>query len=167
MQVVRSSPALLTAVAAAVVGVVTPACVRPRPRGVETVLAVLPAESDAFPAAAEATTRALTDAEVPGIARRRLSDVSLEVVQLSIECLEPTPACFAAVGRSLSAGQLLFAQLAKGPRRREVTVTVTLFDVPSEQPRTTAKVFPTERAAVAGVTALVEEVTRAPAEEAR
>ena len=57
-------------------------------------------------------------------------------MQLSIECVEPTSACYTAVGRSLTAQRLLLAQVAEGaPKRHDksLRVTLTLLDVESER----------------------------------
>jgi hypothetical protein len=121
-------------------------------------LAVLPAESSEFPRAAQAYTTSLARAAVSGIDHTDLSKVSLEVVQLSIECVEPTNACYAQVGKSLHANRLLFAQLSGGGRN--VKVTVTLFDVDAGTPKRAQKVFRSERAATAGAAELVAEATR-------
>ncbi len=121
-------------------------------------LAVLPAESAAFPRAAKAATDALLGARVD--ADRQLSKVSLEVVQLSIECVDATPACLQAAGKSLAADELLFAQLAAEPKKH-VRLTVTRFDVAAGRVRGTAnKVFASEGEASAGAVRLVEEATR-------
>ncbi|HEY5946209.1 MAG TPA: hypothetical protein VIV40_11990 [Kofleriaceae bacterium] len=121
-------------------------------------LAVLPAESDKFPQAAHAITESLTKANVAGVAKKQVSKVSLEVVQLSIECVEPSPKCYAAVGKSLAADRLLFAQVAGS--RKQVKVTVTLFDVDARAPKTAKKTFTSEQQATAGVADLVAEATR-------
>lgn len=120
-----------------------------------TQLVVLPAESDAFPRAATAVSTALSNATVAGVDGKKLSKVSLEVVQLSIECNDPTPACYAAVGKSLTADKLLFAQLdAKDKHKLEVTIT--LFDVARAAPAKTAqKTYASEAEASAGAAALV------------
>jgi hypothetical protein len=122
-------------------------------------LAVLPAESDAFPKAARAITDSLARADVSGVDSRQVSKVSLEVVQLSIECVEPTASCYAAVGKSLSANRLLFAQIEPGGKK-QLRVKVTLFDVDARNPRSAEKVFPNEKAASDGIGELVTEATR-------
>ena len=78
-------------------------------------LAILPAESDAFPSAAKAATDSLAQAHVNGIDCTQVSSVSLEVVQLSIECVEASTACYQVVGRTLGANFLLFARDRAGP----------------------------------------------------
>jgi hypothetical protein len=131
-----------------------------QPAANTTQLVVLPAESDAFPKAATAVSTALAGASVPGVDAKQVSKVSLEVVQLSIECVDPTTACFAAVGKSLSANRLLFAQL-DAQDKHNVKVTVTLFDVDhSATAKTAQKVFTSEADASAGAAQLVGEVTQ-------
>ena len=139
-------------------------CHHPHPRTAsvapsKVTLAVLPAESDAFPKAARAATESLEKATVAGVDERNVSKVSLEVVQLSIECVEATPACYKAVGQSLQANRLLFAQIS-AEKKKAVKVSVTLFDVDAANPRTSEKVFPNEKAAEGGIGDLVAEVTR-------
>ena len=123
-------------------------------------LVVLLAESYAFPNFAKATTESLQRAQVDGLGAAQVSKVSLEVVQLSIECVDSNVDCFQAVGRSLSANGLLFAQIA-AVKNRQLKVTVTFFDVDEKLLKTKAeKVFPTEAAATAGIADLVAEATR-------
>jgi len=117
-------------------------------------LAVLPVESDAFPRVASNLNGVLHDVHVRGVDDYFLSKVTLEVVQLSIECVDATSACYAAVGRSLGAQQLLIARVVPGPvppkpppsakgkkkrdplqvAQRSLSVTVTLFDVEGGAP---------------------------------
>ena len=124
-------------------------------------LAVIPPDSDAFPRVAEALSASLRAAKVSGIDDKRVSRVSLEVVQLSIECVDPTSACYEAIGRSMSANRLLFARIDTAPPRRQLKITVTLFDVDAKAAtRTQEKVFATEDDAAAGAAALVAEVAR-------
>ncbi len=131
----------------------------PRKRSAGHVtLAVLPAESSKFPDAARAITESLTNASVAGVDRKQVSKVSLEVVQLSIECVEPTASCYEKVGKSLSANRLLFARLSGG--KKQVKVAVTLFDVDAKAPKTAKKTFGSEQEATAGVANLVAEATR-------
>lgn len=129
---------------------------RPTPK---VTLAVLPAESDAFPKAARAITESLSNAKVSGIDDREMSKVSLEVVQLSIECVEPTVACYEAVGKSLSANRLLFAAIEPASKK-QLKVTVTLFDVDTRNPHSAHRTFANENEATSGISDLVAEVTR-------
>lgn len=130
----------------------------PRPK---IQLAVIPAESDVFPRAARAVSASLSSARISGVDATAVSKVSLEVVQLSIECVDPTDACYRAIGRSMSVNRLLFARIDPGTTRRELRVAVTLYDVDAgSAKRTAAKLFPTEDQAVAEAAALVAEATR-------
>ena len=122
-------------------------------------LAVLAVESDKFPKVALAATESLAKAKVTGVDAVEVSKVSLEVVQLSIECVEPTVACYEAVAKSLSANRLLFAQVVPG-KKRDVRVTITMFDTSTHTPKTAEKVFASERAATAGIDTLVTEATQ-------
>ena len=123
--------------------------------------AVLPAESDAFPIAARTTTERLRRARVRGLDEPQVSKVSLEVVQLSIECVERTPVCYEAVGKSLAANELLFAEIDEGPKKQSIKVTVTLFDVDAKRRKKAAsKVFASEEDVVWGVADVVAEATK-------
>lgn len=142
------------------------ACGKPRPVAPpaapgKVTFAVLPAESETFPKAAKATTASLTRARVKGLDEPQVSKVSLEVVQLSIECVEPTVDCYGAVGKSLSANVLLFAEIDTGPRPKTLRVRVTLFDVDAKQARRAAeKIFSDEEDAAYGIGDVVAEATR-------
>jgi hypothetical protein len=137
-----------------------PVSVAPVARAPKLALAVLLAESDAFPRAAQAVSASLAAAKIHGIDDKRISRVSLEVVQLSIECVDPTTACYEAIGRSMAANRLLFARI-DGASRRRLKITVTLFDVDARAAtRTQEKLFASEDDATAGVAALVAEVAR-------
>jgi hypothetical protein len=121
---------------------------------------VLPAESNVFTKAAQATNNSLLHAQVGGLGVAQVSKVSLEVVQLAIECVEPSLTCYEAVGHSLAANDLLFAQIS-AVTPQQLKVTITLFDVDAKAPRTRAeKVFASEEEATAGIAELVAEVTR-------
>jgi len=138
-----------------------PAAPAPPSSRLKLQLAVIPAESDAFPRAAQAVSASLSSAQVAGVGATAVSKVSLEVVQLSIECVDPVDACYRAIGRSMSANRLLFARIDPGATRRQLRVTVTLFDVDAgSAKRTAAKLFPSEDQAVAGAADLVAEATR-------
>lgn len=130
------------------------------PAGKVVTLEVLPTESDAFPQAAKATTDWLSKARVSGVDRTQVSKVSLEVVQLSIECVEASPACYQAVARSLSADRILFAQIAPGPKRKQIKVRVSLFAIGDPLARSAEAVYTSEKEAEQKVGELVSEVTQ-------
>lgn len=132
----------------------------PKPR---IKLAVLPVDTDTFPAIANSLNRALHDVKVKGVDDYFLSKVTLEVVQLSIECVQPTSECYAAVGKSLSANKLLLGHIAAiGKRKRDksVRVTITLFDVDAGAATNVVdRVFKTPDLAAAGASDLVAAAT--------
>jgi hypothetical protein len=149
---------LCLAALSSVVGACHP--VRPRGGGSSGVtLAVLPTESDRFQRAAEAITSSLADAKVRGVDNTQVSGVSLEVVQLSIECVEPSVRCYTKVGESLSANHLLFATISPADKKR-LRVRVTLFDVAKRAPRTVQRVFSSEQDVSSKIGELVREATR-------
>jgi hypothetical protein len=149
--------ALLLGVVIMVVG-----CAHSHPAAVTAAakikLLTLPAESDAYPNIAKAATSALAHAKVSGVDEQATSKVSIEVVQLSIECVDPTAACYDAAAKSLAANKLLFAQIDVDGAKPKVSVT--LFDGASKQPKTVEHTFASEAAAVAGLDGLVSEATR-------
>lgn len=124
-------------------------------------LAVLPVESDSFPKAARALNLALDQAAFGGqkldILRPK---ASLEVIQLSIECVEPTTSCYAAVGRSLGVEHVVLSQLQGGAKRRDkqVKIALTLFDIKRSEPvEVASETFADENAAERGIAMLVEK----------
>jgi hypothetical protein len=148
----------LLLVVAAVVG-----CAHAKPVATITPVAkikllTLPTESDAFPTIASAATTALGHAHVDGVDEQATTKVSIEVVQLSIECVDPSASCYEAAAKSLSANKLLFAQVDVDGKKPKVSVT--LFDRPSGAVRTVEHTFSTEADAVAGLDGLVAEATR-------
>jgi hypothetical protein len=137
-----------------------PAAPTPPPPRAAVRLTVIPADSDAFPRAARAVSASLSSAQISGV-DATVSRVSLEVVQLSIECVDPTDTCYQAIGKSMAANRLLFARIDPGAARHQLRVTVTLYDVDAgSAKRTAVTLFPPEDQAVAGVAALVSEATR-------
>ena len=96
-------------------------------------LGVLPVESEAFPSVA---------AEVSGILREVkpektevfVSKVTMDVAQLSVECIEATSACYSAVGKAMGVNRILFSRVltSKEPEK-QVRVVVTLFDVDAQK----------------------------------
>jgi hypothetical protein len=87
------------------------------------VLAVLPVAATKYPKVAAALDEGLRAATVPNTTPK-MAPVSMEVVQLSIECVEASVACYAGVARSLEADQILFARISAGGNRGEVRVEV-------------------------------------------
>ena len=137
-----------------------PAAQRPGEPPRKVKLFVFPAESSEFPKTAKATTDALAGVKVTGIDETQVAKTSLGDAQLLIECNEPTPDCYQAVGKSLAADRLLFAVIAT-EQKKKVKITVTLFDVAARRPWGHAeKVFASEAEASVGLANLVAEATR-------
>jgi hypothetical protein len=127
-------------------------------------LAVLKVESDQFPELAKALNAQLRDVQVKGVDDYFISKVTLEVVQLSIECVEQTPNCLGQVGKSLSAQRLLVARLTPGAtarkskKNRPVTVSVTQIDAEQGTALQQAeKEFKNEQEAMQGITDVVNQ----------
>lgn len=137
------------------------ACKHPAPSTptARVKLAVMPAESPDFPNAAKAATESLAGAKVQGVDETEVRKVSIDVVQLQIECLDATPACYAAAGKAISADELLFAKISGA--NKKVDVTVMLFDVDGSKIQHQAHdTFADEAAAIAGIPKLVAEATK-------
>jgi hypothetical protein len=145
------------------------AAVAPPPAAKRVKLAILPVESDAFPRVASGLNALFHDVQVKGVDDYFLSKVTLEVVQLSIECVEQTSSCYEAVGKNLAAQRLLLGHIVAGPvaapvkgkkkeRLPSVKVTVTLFDVDSGAPaKETEQSFKNELDASNGLGELVQK----------
>jgi hypothetical protein len=119
-------------------------------------IAVLPAESREFPGVADAINSSLQSLKPDG-SEVKVSNVSLEVVQLSIECVDQTATCYAKAGSSLEADQLLFAEIST--RREKVHVSVTLFDVTTQMATDVAEQqFDDEASARSGADRLVRKI---------
>jgi hypothetical protein len=138
--------------------VVTPE--RPIPaKGIR--LAVLPVESDGFPEVAEWVSNLLADVRVSGVDEYFKTRVALEVVQLSIECVDANAKCYTQVGKSLQANRLLMAVITGGSGRRKdrsVKVRIMLFDVDKGAEITSAeKQFKNKDEALADAEELVNQ----------
>jgi hypothetical protein len=82
--------------------------------------------------------------------------VSMEVAQLAIECIQPTPACYAAVGRSMKADRLMWAELIGAASSEKIQITVVMFDVEAGKSSRRVGTFADVQAARAGVPELVD-----------
>jgi len=94
---------------------------------------------------------------VAGTTRYR-APVSMEMAQLALECIDPTPACYTAVGRSVGADRLLWAEVGPAPAAGQgLRVAVVLFDVRgSAVLRRTEQTYDGLQAVRAGVAALID-----------
>jgi len=130
-------------------------------------LAVLPVEGEAQHARIAAQlNEQLRDVKVAGVDDYFVSKVALEVIQLSIECVEQTVECYAAVGKSLAANHLLFGTIVGGTRKRDksVKIVLSLFDVASASfTRTAERQFKNGDEAMRGTGELVSRLSVEPA----
>ena len=123
-------------------------------------LAVFPAESSDFPKTAKEMTRVMSGAKIAGIDDLVVAKTSLGDAQLLIECNDATPDCYAAVGKSLAADRLMFADIAKEAKKK-LKISITVFDVAAHRDAGHAeKVFATEAEAAAALDGLVQEATK-------
>jgi TolB-like protein len=129
-------------------------------------LAVLPVDGQSYPRIAEAINALLVDVQLPGVDEYFVSKVSLEVVQLSIECLENSEACYGQVGRSLGAQLILLGQVQpRGAKKgdRGVKVSFVLFDVQKGRVvRSAEDAFDDESKAVRGAPDLLNKTVSQP-----
>jgi hypothetical protein len=135
--------------------------VRNAPKAVPPArLAWLPAESIAGRELAQAVNERLGRVSLPGAAAGVKAAVSMEVAQLAIECTDPTPSCYSAVGRSLGADEMLWAELgARSSSSPEVRVALLLYDVRAgSPPKRVEQTFDSVAAASAGVSELVDKL---------
>jgi hypothetical protein len=126
------------------------AAVSPRAR-----MAWMPCESRAQPELAAAINGRLDQAKVADVKESFQASVSMETAQLAMECIEKTPRCYAAVGRSIGADRLLWADLDRNAAG-QLTLRVSLFDVESgAMVRVVEGHYPTAKAAADDVGTLI------------
>jgi len=116
-------------------------------------LAWMPLDAFDAPVVARAINDEMSRVKLPGASPGTRAAVSMEVAQLAIECNEPTPACYRAVGHSLGADRLMWAQI--DPADEKIRVTVVLFDVGAGTETRKVGTFDGVQAARAGVADLV------------
>jgi hypothetical protein len=84
--------------------------------------------------------------------------VSMEVAQLSLECVAPTNDCYATVGRFMRVDRLFWGQIGRGDGGSGVKITVVLLDVGQGTPLGRAeRSFAEPTAAIAGLDDMVAE----------
>ena len=140
----------------------------PPPPPPKVTLAVLEAESDRYPRVAQAINDATLGVKIQGVDETVRARVSIEVVQLQVECVDVTPDCLKQAGTSLAADRMLFARIEEGPpakptRRapKQVKVSVTLFDVGAGRDVAQAEAqFKNADEAAAGARSLVDQVVK-------
>jgi len=116
-------------------------------------LAWMPLDSFDVPVVARAVNDEMSRVKLAGASAGIKAAVSMEVAQLAIECIEPTPACYRAVGHSLGADRLMWAEIDPGDDK--IRVSVMFFDVSSGETSRKVGTFEGVQAARAGVAQLV------------
>jgi hypothetical protein len=143
------------------------ACASSEPPPVEAVrkpepppqrLAWMPLDLRDAPGVAQVVNERMSKIKPPGTSATVKAAVSMEVAQLAIECIQPTPACYGAVGRSLNADRLMLAELEPGSAADEkLRLTVVLYDVQAgTSPKRIGGTFADVQAARAGAADLID-----------
>ncbi len=124
-------------------------------------LAWMPLDALDTPAIANAVNARLSTIKPAGTSSSVKAAVSMEVAQLAIECIDPTPACYGAVGRSLGADRLMWVEVEPSAADEKVRLTVLVFDVQAgTTPRRVGETFPGAEAASAGAAGLVDRAAQ-------
>jgi hypothetical protein len=124
-------------------------------------LAWMPLDPFDMPAVAKAVNENLSRARPAGTIGSAKAAVSMEVAQLAIECIQPTPACYTAVGRSLNADRLMWAELDPLASDEKIKITVVVFDVRAGTASRRAGTYDGVEAARAGAADLVAHASGA------
>jgi hypothetical protein len=98
----------------------SPAAARPR-------VALIPIESNRYGKVAQQLNEVVTGLIDTGLWDVERPKIGIEDLQISIECIEATPACFSALAQSLKVDRLHFGRLSRDGKR-QVKVTLFLFD---------------------------------------
>jgi len=142
------------------------ACASSEPPPVQTVrkpepppqrLAWMPLDPLDAPGFAQVVNERMSKIKPAGTSASVKAAVSMEVAQLAIECIQPTPACYAAVGRSLNADRLMWAEVEPTTDDDKLRLTVVLFDVQAgTAPKRVEGTFADVQAARAGAADLID-----------
>jgi hypothetical protein len=127
-------------------------------------LAVLPPDALLFSDVAAALNEQLGQARIngEGHAKAMMGNVSMEVAQLSLECVSPTDECYTAVGRFLQVDRLLWGQVTRDQDQAGIKVSIVLLDVSTGTPIARAeRTFPEAAAAIRDLPPLVAQATQA------
>jgi hypothetical protein len=125
----------------------------PRP---DQKLAWMPLDLLDAPAVAPAVNERMSHVKLPGMTAGVKAAVSMEVAQLAIECIQPTPTCYRAVGHSLGADRLMWAEIDPSAPEDKIRIIVVLFDVEAGTATRKVGTFDGVPAARAGVAELVD-----------
>ena len=143
-------------------------CASSEPPPVETVrkpappppqrLAWMPLDPLDAPGVAQVVNERMSKIKPAGTNATVKAAVSMETAQLAIECIQPTPACYTAVGRSLNADRLMWAEVEPATDDDDkLRLTVVLFDVQAgTAPKRVGGTFADVQAARAGAGDLVD-----------
>ena len=159
-QCVRRAPAfrlagpLLLLWLGACAGKAPPAKVVKAPPAPPQKLAWMPLDPLDAPSVAKAVNQRLSQVKIAGATTGVKSAVSMEVAQLALECISPTTTCYRAVGHSLGADRLMWAEIDPDADDR-IKVTVFLFDVRSGAASRRVGTYDGVKSAQAGVAELV------------
>jgi hypothetical protein len=126
----------------------------------EAKLAWMPLDPLDGPAVAKAVNDQMSRVKLAGTKAPVKAAVSMEVAQLAIECIQPTPACYRAVGHSLGADRLIWAEVDPGASEDKIRITVVLFDVQAGTASRRVGTFAGVDAARAGVAGLVDHAAQ-------
>ena len=128
--------------------------------GAPVRLAVLPSDPLLFADIAHALDRQLSQARLSGVGPMVRANVSMEVAQLTLECVSPTDDCYTQVGRFLGVDRLLWGSITRDPLSPGVRVTVVLLDVKRGAAVARAEQsFAQSEAAIGGLRKLVDRAT--------
>jgi len=117
-------------------------------------LAWMPLDPFDAPSVAQAVNDNMSRVKLAGSSAGVKAAVSMEVAQLALECISPTTTCYRAVGHSLGADRLMWAEIDPDADDR-IKVTVFLFDVRSGAASRRVGTYDGVKAAQAGVAELV------------
>jgi hypothetical protein len=95
-------------------------------------LVVLPAEELHFPETAHLLNDAVASVQFSNVRESAVAKVSMQVAQLSLECVEASESCYQAVGRFLLADRLLWVEVESDSDMTTTAgakVTISLFGV--------------------------------------
>ena len=123
----------------------------------------MPADSLLFADIASALDEQLGRARVAGVGTTIRAKLSMEVAQLSLECVSATDECYSQVGRFLQVDRLMWGQIVRDVPSSGVKVTVVLIDVArGAQLGRAEEVFPQNDAAIGGLRRLVDRASMPP-----
>jgi hypothetical protein len=129
-------------------------------RAASARLAVLPSDPLLFADIATALDERLGRVRLDGAGPMVKAKVSMEVAQLSLECVSATDDCYTQVGKYLQVDRLLWGQIARDSQTAGVTVTVVLLDVDRGASVARAQqTFAQSQAAIEGLATLVDKAT--------